>query len=103
MKKAKITKEVKEILEEQRQKFIKKFGREPQPDDPIFFDAPPQEEVHRQILEAMEKAGTTPELVYAYKKTGRILTEEASKNLSKKELKEWQDAIDDYFELQKRS
>jgi len=27
-----------EILERQREKFLRKFGREPGPTDPIFFD-----------------------------------------------------------------
>jgi hypothetical protein len=30
--------ELKAAMEVQRQKFVAKFGREPGPDDPIFFD-----------------------------------------------------------------
>ncbi len=32
--------ELAEALEEQKQRFIDKFGREPGPDDNLFFDAP---------------------------------------------------------------
>ena len=33
-----MTPELRELMELQRQRFIAKFGREPAPDDPIFFD-----------------------------------------------------------------
>jgi len=33
-----MTPEIEEDLNEQRKKFIEKFGREPCPDDPLFFD-----------------------------------------------------------------
>ena len=50
----------------------------------------------------MEKTGIAPELIYAFKKTGRILTKKESKNLTRKEQKEWDDAIDEYFEIQNK-
>ena len=46
-----------EALEQQRQLFIEKFGREPGPNDPIFFDAdedeptPITEERHEQLMD----------------------------------------------------
>jgi len=38
MKTIKITPEIAAILERQRTMFIEKFGREPGPNDPLFFD-----------------------------------------------------------------
>ena len=36
--------EVADILQTQRQKFMDKHGREPGPNDPVFFDLPPLEQ-----------------------------------------------------------
>lgn len=88
--------EVTDILDEQRQKFIDKFGREPGPNDPVFFDMPPLEHVEHEMVEAMKAAGLDPSLIYAYEKTGLLLTEQNQHLLSDQDLQEWQDAIDEY-------
>ncbi len=38
MKKIKITPEMRKIFEDQHDRFVEKFGREPGPKDPVFFD-----------------------------------------------------------------
>ncbi len=85
-----------DILEEQRQKFIAKFGREPGPEDEIFFDMPPLEHVEHETVEAMKKAGLDPAFIYAYEKTGLIVTEDNQHLLSNIDLDEWQAAIEEY-------
>src|SRR4051812_31196296 len=60
------------IVDQQRQKFIDKFGREPGPNDQIFFDMPPLEHIEHETVEAMKKAGINPAFIYAYEQTGRI-------------------------------
>jgi len=68
-----------QFLKAQQQRFREKFGREPGPSDPVFFDpdAPnpvPMSAVKVQAeLEAMRKAGTPPQIAYAYKRTGGLL------------------------------
>jgi hypothetical protein len=49
----------------------------------------------------MQKAGTPPVLIHAFKKTGRMLSKEGLKNLTKAERDEWFAAIDE-FESQQR-
>src|SRR5947209_1816193 len=89
--------EMADILDQQRQKFVEKYGREPGPNDPVFFDAPPVEQIEFQTVQAMKKAGIDPALIYAYEKTGGLLVTEQNKHLiSDKDLAEWQAAIDDY-------
>lgn len=56
-----------------------------------------EEELKKTTLEAMKRAGTRPEIVYAFEKTGRLLTAEGYKLLSRKEQAEWDDAIEEYF------
>jgi site-specific recombinase XerD len=77
--------EAQRAIQEQLRKFREKFGRDAGPEDPIFFDPDtdtPQpiskaglDEMTGQILSAAGKAGVRPELIYAMKKTGRIVTE----------------------------
>ena len=101
--------EAQRAIQEQLRKFREKFGRETGPEDPIFFDPDadtPQpiskaglDEMTGQILSAAGKAAVRPELIYAMKKTGRIVTESNQHLLTDEELQEWQDAIEEYLAL----
>jgi hypothetical protein len=53
-------------------------------------------EIENVVLETMERAGTHPALVYAFKKTGRIVGDRNRHLLSEEELKEWDDAIQEF-------
>lgn len=91
-----ISDDMADILDQQRQNFVK-HGREPGPDDPIFFDAPPVEQIEFQTDQAMKKAGIDPAFIHAYEKTGGLLVTEENKHLiSDKDLAAWQDAIEEY-------
>jgi DNA-binding transcriptional regulator YhcF (GntR family) len=52
-----------------------------------------------RILSAAGKAGVRPELIYAMRKTGRIVTASNQDLLTDDELQEWQDAIEEYLAL----
>ncbi len=98
--------EMLDLFKRQRQRFIAKFGREPGPDDPVFFEPgkhkpePVSEATSdaawRQITDAMGSVGVDPAIIYATKKTGRIVTEENIHLLSKADLKEWYEAVESY-------
>ena len=97
--------EVQRGMEDQFQRFREKFGRDPGPDDPVFFDPDadtPQElagdRVDSEIVDAMVKAGIEPEKIYAYRKTGLIVTEQNWGLLSKEQQQEWEAAIAEYGE-----
>jgi hypothetical protein len=74
-----------EAIEALRQDFRERFGRDPGPDDPVFFD--PSAEEPRTLDEdgealfiamsemAMRRAGIDPSLIYASRKTGLLVTE----------------------------
>ena len=99
--------EMQEAIRSQIRFFREKFGREPEPDDPIFFDPDadtPQfcgpeatDHVTDQMVEAMSAAGIRPEAIYAFRKTGRIVTEDNWHLLSEADRKEWTDAVNEYF------
>jgi hypothetical protein len=84
------------LFEDQRQRFIAKFGREPGPEDEIFFDMPPLEQVEHETVEAMKRAGLDPAFICAYEKTGLLVTEENQHLLPDVELDRWQSAIDEF-------
>ncbi len=95
--------EVHQAMLRQRERFIDKFGREPGPGDPVFFDpdadkpAPLREEkIDQALSEAVKLAGTPPELAYAFAKTGLLVTEKNIGLLSEEDLKEWQEAVKEY-------
>jgi hypothetical protein len=101
-----------QAIEEQRRRFREKFGREPGPDDPVFFDPDAdtpqfislaqQDEIMSRILSVASRVGIQPEIIYAMKKTDRIVTQANWHLLTDEEQREWQDAIDEYFALVER-
>jgi|SRR5579859_649904 len=108
-KKIRLDKEGCEAIEQQIAAFRKKFGREPGPNDPIFFDPDadtpqpyPEEKFRREWNEMMDEAvragDIRPELAYAAKKTGFIVTESNKKKLTRQQLTEWDDAVQEYLD-----
>ena len=99
--------EMQEAIRSQLRLFREKFGREPGPDDPVFFDPDadnPQfcgseatDHMTDQMVEAMSAAGIRPEAIYAFRKTGRIVTEDNWHLLSEADRKEWTDAVNEYL------
>lgn len=106
-----ITERTREILEAQRQRFREKFGRDPGPNDPVFFDPDAADpapmsavKVEADVLEVMRKAGTPPQIAYAYKRTGGLLlTEDMREHWPPDRVKEWDNAIEEYFAIEEAS
>jgi hypothetical protein len=107
--------ELKAALKDQIRSFREKFGRNPGPDDPLFFDPDsdtPQpltsediDEISRKFARVMADVGVDPALIYAAQKTGRFTppSEAAYDRWSPEEKAEWQAAIDEYHAIAMRS
>ncbi len=72
-----MTPAVRKALERQRDAFREKFGRDPRPEDPLFFDPhcdhpEPHVSIADEVIEALQKAGLPPEQLYAFRQTGRL-------------------------------
>ena len=93
-----IAPELKELLQIQLERFREHFGREPGPNDPIFFDQPPLEHSEFYAVRDMRRAGLAPELVYAFEKTGLLVTDMNQDLIPEKDLEEWDAAIEEYFD-----
>ena len=96
-----------EIARQQIEAFRKKFGRDPGPGDPLFFDHDKDvptplnlSKIDHEVVRALRKVGAEPQIIYAYKKTGLIGTAGAIDNWPTDRRKEWEDAIDEYFALE---
>ena len=102
-----IAERTKGILEAQRQRFRDKFGRDWREGDPVFFDPDASEpspmsefKLQAEVLEAMRKAGTPPQIAYAYKKTGLLLTEEMRDHWPPDRVQEWDAATEEFFAIE---
>jgi hypothetical protein len=98
--------EVVEALEAQRQAFKQKFGREPGPEDPVFFDPDaiepkplPTAKADQQVIEALEAAGTDPALIHVFKLTGLLLTAETWPLVSREARNAYLAALDEFGRL----
>ena len=81
-----------QLIERQLEAFREKFGRYPGPDDPVFFDPDEDtpvplsdEEYERAVVAGMPQAGLDPAVIYAFKRTGRMVTDSNKHLLSKRE------------------
>ena len=90
--------DVAEVVRAQRQKFIDRFGREPGPDDPIFFDLPHPEHVEHLMVEGMKAAGLDPAIIFAFERTGRLVTADNQHLIPERDLDAWDAAIREYEE-----
>jgi hypothetical protein len=99
----KLNPELHEAMQRQLQAFRDKFGRDPGPDDPVFFDDDANgpvpinlDSLQRQTVAVMNKARISPELIYAYCRTGVIATDQNYGLLSPEDRDAWERAIAEY-------
>lgn len=101
----KLSREERRKLLNERKRFIKAHGREPERDEPGFdptallFNVGTEKEYMATVNDAMTKAGTPPEFVYAVNKTGLMLSEEYRHNYAPGLWEEWTAAIEEYHAL----
>ena len=89
--------EMRELLELQRQRFIDKHGRPPGPDDPVFEE--PSELMEHRIVEGMKAAGVRPAIIYAFEKTGVLVTESNQHMIPGADLEKFNAAFEEWHEI----
>ena len=92
-----MTDELQELLKLQEQRFIEKHGRAPGPDDQLFDG--PVEVVEHSIAQGMEATGIHPAIIYAFKKTGLIVSEQNLHLIPEGALMEYQAAAEEWYEM----
>jgi len=98
-----INAELRAALDHQFTLFKAKFGREPGPNEAVFFDPDadtPQpinpNKLEAEITRAMSLAGIEPAKIFAYKKTGLLASSENWDLLSDQDRAAWNQALDEY-------
>ena len=72
---------------------MEKHGWEPDPDDNLFFDMPPLEHAEPFMVEAMKQAGLDPAVIYAFEKTGLLVTEANQHLITDVDRAKWEAAV----------
>jgi hypothetical protein len=96
-----------QLVDHQRRAYVAKFGRDPRFDDPVFFDPDadgPRPLTHGKfvdmMIEAMEQAGVEAGVIYAFRKTGLIVTDALLAELDDEDLRDWQQALQEFHSLE---
>ena len=84
------------MLNEQHNRFTQTFGREPGPNDQLFFDAAPRGHFEREVIEFLEAIGADPAHIYAFEKIGFIMSDLNQSQISEEDQKLWTNAIAEY-------
>lgn len=92
---------LKKLIEKFDAEIYTHFERERLPDDPLMPHSLmySNRDTERKIVEAMEKVGTNPAFIYAYKKTGILLVEEMVERATGAIVDDWNNAVDEFDDL----
>jgi hypothetical protein len=96
--------QLREMMEGQARRFRDKFGRDPRPEDPIFFEPDADEPrpldldtVTREITEGLRQAGTEtgvdPALIEAWCELGYVVTDDNRHLFSAADVAAWEAAV----------
>jgi hypothetical protein len=88
--------EATEVLQQIRQAFIEEYCREPEPDDLLFPDMPHLEHLEAILFEDMQRSRSDKAFIYAFEKTGLLVSEENQHLIPERDLEEWRAAIEEY-------
>lgn len=84
------------VYEEELERFVNATGRLPDEDEKKVLRASSYSGVTELIAEDMRASGARPEVVYAFEKTGLVITNENEAQVTAEELRAWDAAIEEY-------
>lgn len=93
-----MTSEVSALLKQRHADLEKELGRPLRPDDQLFSGLD-VDDMKKKTVEIMHSAGIRPVLIYAYEKTGRIVTDQNKHLIPDSDLEEWDAVVEEYYEL----
>jgi len=91
-----MTEDVKEVFQQARQAFIEEHGREPEPDELLFTDLAHLEHLEAMLVGDMKATGLDPAFIYAFEKTGLLISEKNQHLIPEKDLEYWRSAVEEY-------
>jgi len=95
-----MSKETSELLAQHRANVEKKLGRPVRPDDPVFPELVTlsPEDLKKQMIADFRKVGIRSELIYAFEKTGLMVTDQNKHLIPDIDLAAWSAAVEEYYE-----
>jgi pSer/pThr/pTyr-binding forkhead associated (FHA) protein len=87
-----------DLLERQRQKLRDRFTHVRSSAEAMFPDPPHPEHLEFLLVQEMKNAGVQPQYVFAFEKTGLLITEFNRDTIPEEQLARWQDAVTEYEE-----
>lgn len=97
---------VESLLEANRAMFESKFRRQPNPDDPIFWDpdsptpVPMSNSVFLEMVcSVLAATGTAPAIVHAVRRTGMVMTSQTAELFSQDDHARFMAHVDEYLGL----
>ena len=96
-----ITSEIQEILDRENDRFKAIMGRNISEDDPIMPSAldMSESEYKRHVSEMLNEIGVDPRIIYAFNKLSFCLVE-GEEMYSDEQIEQWNDAIEEYEDLE---
>lgn len=93
-----VNEKIDKLIDELDKEIYNHFERQRLPDDPLMLHTLmySNKDTTRKMVEVMEKVGTDPAFIYAYKKTGVLLSEEMVKRAPGSLIEEWDQAVNEY-------
>ena len=88
--------EDKAFFEEEKRQFIEKYGRNPTQQEESVMREANFEDLNAVIAKDLQASGVRPEVLYAFQKTGILVTRENQFQVTPDELKCWQEAVEEY-------
>lgn len=87
-----------------KQMFKNMYGRDIEKDAYVFWNVYNNQKAYDyKFIQLLRETNVPEDLIYAYYKTGRLLTDENVKNISKSEIKEFEFYCKEYNKLIKRT
>jgi hypothetical protein len=91
-----LTPEARQALERQKQEFATKYGRAVSEEEENLMRLNEFSNVNAVIEQDLLKAGASAETIYAFRKTGILVSKENINQVSPQELIAWESAIQEY-------
>jgi hypothetical protein len=84
------------LLDKQRCAYRKRYGRSLSEAEPVFPDPPHPEHLELLLVEELRRAGVDPALIFAFEKTGVLVTQFNQRLIREDDIAAWRAAIDEY-------
>lgn len=95
-----LTTEQRQALTEKKAQFVRAFGRQPnEEDEGLMRIADGFADVSSVIEKDLLARGVDKSVLYAFQKTGMVITRENESQVSVEELNRWEEAIEEYRQL----